>query len=82
MDTKHFEELKIKIESLKSSYARASGAIENITDTLKKEFSVASSGEMKQKITDMKAEVEQEEQQSDAAMKQLEELLKGTEGLC
>jgi hypothetical protein len=56
MDTQEFERIKKKIDVLKEKRAKANGAIENILDTWKKQYSINSIEEAQEQLEALQAE--------------------------
>jgi predicted nucleic acid-binding Zn-ribbon protein len=56
MDTQEFERIKKKIDVLKEKRAKANGAIENILDTWKKQYSINSIEEAQEQLESLQAE--------------------------
>jgi predicted nucleic acid-binding Zn-ribbon protein len=56
MDTQEFERIKKKIEILKEKRAKANGAIENILDTWKKQYSINSIEEAQEQLESLQSE--------------------------
>jgi len=56
MDTQEFEQIKKKIDILKEKRAKANGAIENILDTWKKQYSINSIEEAQEQLEVLQSE--------------------------
>jgi predicted nucleic acid-binding Zn-ribbon protein len=56
MDTQEFERIKKKIDILKEKRAKANGAIENILDTWKKQYSINSIEEAQEQLEALQSE--------------------------
>jgi predicted nucleic acid-binding Zn-ribbon protein len=56
MDTQEFERIKKKIDILKEKRAKANGAIENILDTWKKQYSINSIEEAQEHLESLQSE--------------------------
>ena len=56
MDTQEFEQIKKKIDILKEKRAKANGAIENILDTWKKQYSINSIEEAQEQLEALQSE--------------------------
>jgi flagellar biosynthesis regulator FlaF len=56
MDTREFEQIKKKIDILKEKRAEANGAIENILDTWKKQYSISSIEEAQEQLEALQSE--------------------------
>lgn len=68
--TKEILELKSRIEEDKAKQSRAEGAIQSITDQLKKDFGIASIDEAKKVLVKRQEELEEMEKEIEISIKQ------------
>ena len=75
MDTQEFERIKKKIDILKEKRAKANGAIENILDTWKKQYSINS-------IEEAQGQLEALQSEYDASNVKIDGWYEELKGLC
>ena len=74
MDTREFEGIKKKIDILKEKRAKANGAIENILDTWKKQYSIKSVEEAEEQLKTLQDEYDKNNSKIDAWYEELKGL--------
>jgi chromosome segregation ATPase len=74
MNTKEYEEIKEKLDQLKSKKTKAEGALEPLESQLKKEFSVTTVEAAKEKKEEIHREIEEDKARQDKLCKQLDDL--------
>lgn len=74
MDTREFEGIKKKIDILKEKRAKANGAIENILDTWKKQYSIGSVEEAEEQLKILQDEYDKNNSKIEAWYEELKGL--------
>ena len=74
MDTKTFEAIKTKVDTLKQKQAKAEGAMEAIKADWLKNYETDDIGELESKVAEMKEDLEADEADRDKAYEELKGL--------
>jgi len=75
-------EYRSKAEELKAKYVKATGALETLAETCKIDFNADSMADMNNIIADLKIKLDEACKKEDALVKELQELLTHTSGVC
>ena len=76
MDTKTFEAIKTKVDTLKQKQAKAEGAMESIKADWHKNYGTDDIGELESKLTEMQEDLEADEADRDKVFEELRSLYK------
>jgi hypothetical protein len=76
MDTKTFEAIKTKVDTLKQKQAKAEGAMESIKADWLKKFGTDDIGELEYKLAELQEDLEADEADRDKVFEELRSLYK------
>lgn len=76
MDTKTFEAIKTKVDTLKQKQAKAEGAMESIKADWQKNYETDDIGELESKLAELQEDLEADEADRDKVFEELRSLYK------